>query len=60
MQGIKNDPNLILQVIATGMHLSPTFGLTYKEIECDGFFIDEKVEVITETDTQEENSQSIA
>ena len=48
MQGIKNDPNLIIQVIATGMHLSPTFGLTYKEIESDGFFIDEKVEVITE------------
>ena len=60
MQGIKNDPNLIIQVIATGMHLSPTFGLTYKEIESDGFFIDEKVEVITETDTPEEISQSIA
>jgi GDP/UDP-N,N'-diacetylbacillosamine 2-epimerase (hydrolysing) len=60
MQGIKNDPNLIIQVIATGMHLSPTFGLTYKEIESDGFFIDEKVEVITELDTPEEISQSIA
>jgi GDP/UDP-N,N'-diacetylbacillosamine 2-epimerase (hydrolysing) len=60
MQGIKNDPNLVIQVIATGMHLSPTFGLTYKEIESDGFFIDEKVEVITEIDTPEEISQSIA
>jgi GDP/UDP-N,N'-diacetylbacillosamine 2-epimerase (hydrolysing) len=60
MQGIKSDPNLIIQVIATGMHLSPTFGLTYKEIESDGFFIDEKVEVITELDTPEEISQSIA
>jgi GDP/UDP-N,N'-diacetylbacillosamine 2-epimerase (hydrolysing) len=60
MQGIKNDPNLTIQVIATGMHLSPTFGLTYKEIESDGFFIDEKVEVITEIDTPEEISQSIA
>ena len=60
MQGIKNDPNLIIQVIATGMHLSPTFGLTYKEIESDGFFIDEKVEVITELDTPEEISESIA
>jgi GDP/UDP-N,N'-diacetylbacillosamine 2-epimerase (hydrolysing) len=60
MQGIKNDPNLSIQVIVTGMHLSPTFGLTYKEIESDGFFIDEKVEVITELDTPEEISQSIA
>ena len=32
MQGIKNDPELTLQVIATGMHLSPTFGLTYNEL----------------------------
>jgi len=60
IQGIKDDPNLTIQVIATGMHLSPTFGLTYKEIEADGFFIDEKVEVITELDTPEEISQSIA
>ena len=35
MQGIKDDPELTLQVIATGMHLSPEFGLTYREIEHD-------------------------
>ena len=40
MQGIKDDPNLTLQVIVTGMHLSPTFGLTYKEIETDGLDLD--------------------
>lgn len=60
MQGIKNDPNLIIQVVVTGMHLSTHFGLTYKEIESDGFVIDEKVEVITDLDTPEEISQSIA
>ncbi len=60
MQGIKNNPNLIIQVVVTGMHLSPHFGLTYKEIESDGFFIDEKVEVITDLDTPEGISQSIA
>ena len=32
MQGIKDDPDLTLQVIATGMHLSPEFGLTWREI----------------------------
>ena len=37
MQGIKNDPVLALLIIATGMHLSPTFGHTFKEIETDGF-----------------------
>lgn len=51
MQGIKDDPDLSLQVIATGMHLSPEFGLTYREIEQDGFQIDRKVEMLTSSDT---------
>ena len=51
MQGIKDDVNLNLQIIATGMHLSPEFGLTYKTIEADGFDIDHKVEVLTSSDT---------
>ena len=45
MQGIKDDQYLTLQIIATGMHLSPEFGLTYREIENDGFQIDRKVEM---------------
>ncbi|WP_197712306.1 UDP-N-acetylglucosamine 2-epimerase [Polynucleobacter necessarius] len=51
MQGIKDDPELRLQIIATGMHLSPEFGLTYKSIEEDGFHIDRKVEMLTSSDT---------
>ncbi len=51
MQGIKDDPDLNLQIIATGMHLSPEFGLTYLEIENDGFQIDRKVEMLTSSDT---------
>jgi GDP/UDP-N,N'-diacetylbacillosamine 2-epimerase (hydrolysing) len=51
MQGIKDDPKLTLQVIATGMHLSPEFGLTYREIEKDGFQIARKVEMLTSSDT---------
>ena len=50
-QGIKDDPELTLQIIATGMHLSPEFGLTYREIEQDGFQIDRKVEMLTSSDT---------
>ncbi len=37
MKIIKNKKNSILQIIATGMHLSHEFGLTYREIEKDGF-----------------------
>jgi GDP/UDP-N,N'-diacetylbacillosamine 2-epimerase (hydrolysing) len=51
MQGIKDDAELTLQIIATGMHLSPEFGLTYREIEKDGFQIDRKVEMLTSSDT---------
>ena len=51
MQGIKDDPVLKLQVLATGMHLSREFGLTYREIEKDGFRIDRKVKMLTGSDT---------
>jgi UDP-hydrolysing UDP-N-acetyl-D-glucosamine 2-epimerase len=51
MKEIEEDPDLTLQIIATGMHLSPEFGLTYKVIEEDGFTIDEKVEVLLSGDT---------
>ncbi len=48
---INEDEELELQLIATGMHLSPEFGLTYKEIELDGFTIDEKIEMLLSSDT---------
>ena len=51
MKGIKDDPVLKLQVIVTGMHLSREFGLTYREIEKDGFHIDGKVKMLTSSDT---------
>jgi len=51
MEGINNDNELTLQIIATGMHLSPEFGLTYQAIEDDGFQIDRKVEMLTSSDT---------
>ena len=51
MQGIKDDSDLTLQIIVTGMHLSPEFGLTYREIEQDGFQIDLKIEMLTSSDT---------
>ena len=59
MQGIKDDPVLTLQTVATGMHLSPEFGLTYKAIEKDGFQIDRKVEMLTSSDTAVGISQSM-
>ena len=51
MGEIQNHPRLELQVVATGMHLSPEFGSTYKEIEEVGFRIDSKVEMLLSSDT---------
>ena len=41
MYEIALDADLELQVVATGSHLSPDFGLTYQKIESDGFQINE-------------------
>lgn len=40
-----------LKLVVTGMHLSPEFGLTYKEIEADGYPIDQKIEMLLSSDT---------
>ena len=51
MEGIRKTPELELQIIATGMHLSPEFALTYREIEREGFRIDCRVEMLLSSDT---------
>ena len=51
MHKIEKDEQLELQLLVTGMHLSPEFGMTYKEIEADGFQITEKVEMLLSADT---------
>ncbi len=58
MKSIESEPELSLQIVATGMHLSPEFGLTYKEIEKDGFHIDRKVEMLLSADTPSAISKS--
>ena len=51
MDGIARSDKLELQIVATGAHLSPEFGLTFREIEADGFRIDRKVEMLLSSDT---------
>ena len=58
MDEINKSTKLDLQIIATGMHLSPEFGLTYKEIEKDGFKIDKKIEMLLSADTPSSISKS--
>ena len=58
MKSIEDNPKLELQIITTGMHLSPEFGLTFREIEEDGFNIDKKVEMLLSSDTPSAISKS--
>lgn len=51
LKELQNDKNVHLQIIATGMHLSPEFGLTYKEIENQGFKITKKIEILLSSDS---------
>ena len=52
MQKVADSPDCELQIIATNMHLSPEYGLTYKEIEADRFHINKKVEMMLSSDTR--------
>ncbi|TGM82292.1 UDP-N-acetylglucosamine 2-epimerase (hydrolyzing) [Leptospira mtsangambouensis] len=59
MKEIKARPEFLLQVVVTGMHLSPEFGLTFKEILKDGFEIDQKLEILISADTASSVTKSI-
>jgi len=51
LQEIEAEPTLQLQILASGMHLSPEFGMTIQEIGADGFKPDETVEILLSSDT---------
>ena len=59
MKEIDADPELGLQIIATGMHLSSEFGNTYQQIESDGFVIDKKVDIELSSDSEVGISKSM-
>ena len=58
MEGVDKSTKLELQLIVTGMHLSSEFGLTYKEIENDGFTINKKVQMLLSSDKSSAISKS--
>lgn len=59
MKEIVEDVAFELQLVVTGMHLTPEFGLTYRTIETDGFQIDAKVEMVVSSDTPVGTAKSI-
>lgn len=59
LERAKIDTEVELQLVVTGMHLSPEFGLTVKQVEKDGFIINEKVEMLISGDTPTAIAKSI-
>lgn len=51
IEAIKDHSDMELQLVATGMHLSPEFGSTFREIEEAGLEIDAKVEMLLSSDS---------
>ncbi len=59
MEEIEKHPQLRLQVIVTGMHLSEEFGHTVDEIKNDGLEIEKKIKMIPEDDSSHSMAKSI-
>lgn len=51
LKEVESDQDLHLQLVVTGSHLSPEFGMTYEQIEKDGFTINEKIEMLLSSDS---------
>ena len=60
MEEIKQDSSLSLQLLVSGMHLSPEFGNTYQLIEKDNFTIHERVETVEKEDSAIGTCKSIS
>lgn len=59
MVKLANDSEIDLRVVVSGMHLSPEFGMTVKEVEEDGISIDKKIEILLSSDTPTAISKSM-
>jgi len=59
LKDLQQDPEVELQLLVSAMHLSPEFGMTYQQIEADGFTITEKVEMLLSSDSAVGTAKSI-
>lgn len=59
LHDMRADPDVDLQLLVTGMHLSPEFGCTVREIERDGFEVNRRVEMLLSSDTPAGIAKSI-
>ena len=58
LKEIESREELLLQLVVTTAHLSDEFGSTYKQIEKDGFAIDEKIDNLLPSDEKSSIAKS--
>jgi UDP-hydrolysing UDP-N-acetyl-D-glucosamine 2-epimerase len=59
LHDLRAAPDIDLQLVVTGMHLAPEFGLTVREIERDGFAIAHRVDMLLSGDAPAAVAKSI-
>ena len=59
LKELEVDPDIELQIIVTGMHLSTQFGSTVDVVEQDGFRISEKIDMAIFGDTSKDITRSL-
>ncbi len=59
LQAITPLPDVRVHLVAAGTHLSPEHGYTIRQIEADGFTIDDKLEMLLSSDTPQGIAKSI-
>lgn len=59
LRELQSDPEIDLQLVVTGAHLSQSFGMTVKLIEADGFTINERISMLLADDTPQGVSKSL-
>ncbi|MEG0669033.1 MAG: UDP-N-acetylglucosamine 2-epimerase [Clostridium sp.] len=59
MKSIDNDDELNLQLVVTGMHLSPKYGMTKNDIIEDGFTIDEELPILLDCQGRDKNAREM-
>ena len=60
MKAIDEDKDLKLQLLVTGMHLSPKYGMTKNDILEDGFTIDEECPILLDYNGKDKNAREIS
>lgn len=59
LHDLRADDQVELQLLVTGTHLSPEFGLTVAQIEADGFGVSRRVEMLLSSDTASGMAKSV-